>query len=188
MSHFCDSRFALFVCLLIVACATPAALAGPSLDIRPSICPNFLDRDGNTSFAVALVGDPDFIVSRLDIDFASLRLTRADGVGGSVRPMLRPRSRKMAPRLIDVAAPRISDMCSTFGADGIRDLKVRFGQYRVVRRLELGTVPLNTTVELCLSGQTGDGTPFDVCDDVIIISLALPTSLEDEDGTLSIDF
>ena len=188
MSHFCDSRFALFVCLLIVACATPAALAGPSLDIRPSICPNFLDRDGSTSFAVALVGDPDFIVSRLDIDFESLRLSRADGVGGSSRALLRPRSLKMATRLVDVAAPRVSDLCSTYGADGIRDLRVRFGQARIVRRLELDTVPLNSTVALCLSGQTGDGTPFDVCDDVIIISLGLPTSLEDEDGTLSIDF
>ena len=172
-----NSKSALIVCFLIVACAAPAVLAGPSLDIRPSICPNLVNRDVRGLLPVALVGDVDFVVSHVDL--ASLRLSRADGVGGSVTPLPSPRRRFAG--LVDVAAPPVSGMCSTLGADGIRDLRILFGQASVVTRLELGALEPNATVEICLSGQTRGGTPFSACDHAIVIALSdlTPPGLRD---------
>ena len=84
MSNCRNSKSALIICLLIVVCATPAALAGASLDIRPSICPNLINRDVRGILPMVLVGDVDFVVSHVNL--ASLELSRADGVGGSVTP------------------------------------------------------------------------------------------------------
>lgn len=177
MSHSCNSKSALIICLLIVVCATPAALAGASLDIRPSICPNLINRDGRGILPMVLVGDVDFVVSHVEL--ASLELSRADGVGGSVTP--RPSRRRRLVRLVDVAAPSVSGMCSTFGADGIRDLRILFGQAAVVTRLELGALAPNATVEICLSGRTIDGTPFSACDHAIVTALSTLTSPEFRD-------
>lgn len=168
MSNCRNSKSALIICLLIVVCATPAALAGASLDIRPSICPNLINRDVRGILPMVLVGDVDFVVSHVDL--ASLELSRADGVGGSVTP--RPSPRRRLVRLVDIAAPAVSGLCSTFGADGIRDLRILFGQAAVVTRLELGALAPNATVEICLSGQTIDGTPFSACDHAIVTALS----------------
>ncbi len=194
MSHSRNWKSLLFVCLLVAACATPAALAGASLDIRPSICPNLINRDTRAVLPVALVGDVDFVVSH--VVPASLELSRADGVGGSARPQFRRGKRTVRPsaglparlalRLVDIAAPRVSGMCSTLGADGIRDLRILFRQSDVVTQLELGALPLNATVELCLSGQSDDGTPFSACDHVSVTGLTVLTSPElDDIDTLS---
>lgn len=178
MSHSCNSKSALIVCLLIVVCATPVALAGASLDIRPSVCPNLINRDVRGILRVALVGDVDFVVSHVEL--ASLELSRADGVGGGIAPRLGQR-RPFLARLVDIAAPAVSGMCSTFGADGIRDLRVLFGQAAVVSRLELGALAPNATVEICLSGQTTDGTTFSACDHAIVTALSDLTSPEFRD-------
>lgn len=169
MSNCRNSKSALIICLLIVVCATPAALAGASLDIRPSVCPNLINRDVRGILRVALVGDVDFVVSHVEL--ASLELSRADGVGGSVAPWL-SQHRPFRARLVDIAAPAVSGLCSTFGADGIRDLRILFGQAAVVTRLELGALEPNATVEICLSGQTTDGTSFSACDHAIVTALS----------------
>ena len=170
MSVFRSSKSALIVGLLIVACATPVAFAGASLDIRPSVCPNLINRDSRVVLPVALVSDVHFVASRLDIDPTSLVLSRADGMGGSATPLdVRP-----AVILLDVAAPAVSGMCSTQGVDGIRDLRILFGQADVVTQLELDALPLPAVVGLCLSGQTGDGTPFNACDHIFLYKLTFP--------------
>ena len=186
MSHFRSLKSALIIFSLLVAAGAAPALAGASLDIRPSVCPNLISRNARTVLPVALVSDVDFVVSRLDIDTATLELSRADGVGGIAKPIVR-RTFRPATRLVDVAAPAVSGMCSTFGADGIRDLSIVFGQANVVSELELRNLPLNSFVELCLSGQTGDGTPFSACDHVIVSEFRLfatPPPDDDDLGTL----
>ncbi len=87
MSHFRSPKSALIILLLAAASAAPA-LAGASLDIRPSECPNLIDRGTFGRFPVALVSDYDFVVSRVGVDVGSLELRRADGVGGSARPII----------------------------------------------------------------------------------------------------
>ena len=54
------------------------------LDIKPGSCPNPFNRHGNGVLPVALVGTVEFDVAQVDL--STLRLSRADGVGGSVAP------------------------------------------------------------------------------------------------------
>lgn len=162
------SRFCRIACILLVFCVGPAAFAGASLDIRPSACPNIVNRDARGLVAVVLVSDMDFAASRVDV--SSLQLTRGDGVGGTALPL--PGRRGIRAVALDLAAPAVSGMCSTFGVDGLVDLRLMFGQAQIVDNLELAAVAPNTTVELCLSGQSFTGTPFSVCDDVIVVELA----------------
>jgi len=168
MSRFRSPLFPLFVLLLVAATAAPA-LAGPSLDIRPSVCPNLIDRSGSGYLPMAAVSSADFDFSRVGFVRGSLALRRADGVGGSVPPIYR----RSGAVLLDVAAPAPEGLCSTFGVDGLRDLYTVFRNRRVVRALELRNLPMNHSLELCLSGQVLDGTSFDVCDTVVVTDLAI---------------
>ena len=167
MFHVRSPKSALVASLLVAACAAPA-LAGASLDIRPSTCPNLVERHARPLLALALVSDADFVVPRVDIDHATLELSRTDGVGGAIAPLVV----FPASLMTDVAAPSVSGMCSTFGVDGIPDLRMLFSRANLFRQLELGSLPPNASIELCLSGQTGDGTPFNVCDIAIVTSVA----------------
>jgi hypothetical protein len=71
------------------------------LDIKPGSCPNSFNRKTHGVLPVALVGTEDFDVSTVDL--ATVRLSRADGVGGSVAPHEGPRG----PHSVfeDVATP-----------------------------------------------------------------------------------
>jgi len=182
MFYFRSPKPALIILLLVAASAAPA-LAGASLDIRPSECPNLIDRGTFGRFPVALVSDYDFVVSRVGVDVGSLELRRADGVGGSARPIIFRRN----TLIVDVAAPAVAGMCSTFGVDGLRDLRVYFGQRRVVRQLQLHTLPVNASIELCLSGQVRDGTPFDVCDHAIVTDVRLMAEEPPDDGLMHLN-
>ena len=179
MSYLRSPKSALIVLLLVAASVTPA-LAEASLDIRPSICPNPIHRNAIEIVTAALVGDVDFVISHLDIDMASLELRRADGVGDSVKPF-RLRRRKF---LGDVAAPSESGVCSTFGADGMLDLRLYFGQIRLVNQLELAE--FNGSIELCLSGRTGEGDAFVACDEITMVGIKLRVTPnpDDEDDVL----
>jgi hypothetical protein len=178
MSCFRSQKSTLIVLLVVAACATPA-LAGASLDIRPSTCPNLIYRNAQSVVVAALVSDVDFVVSRLDINFGSLELSRADGVGDSIKPF----SFRRAGFLADVAAPADSEACSTLGVDGMRDLRLFFGQARLVRLL--GLSELNGSVELCLSGQTGEGDAFNACDHVTMVGVKLRVTPDPDDDDLS---
>lgn len=164
MSRLMFARSAALVCL-VALCAFSPSFAEPTLDVRPSVCPNLLNRDVRTLFRVALVSDVDFVAWRAD--FSTLELSRADGVGTAVSPM--GSGLRRASRIRDVAAPASSSMCSTFGVDGLQDLVLSFPQAAVTRALELGGVPANSSVEVCLSGQLAiTGQPFNVCDTVLV--------------------
>ncbi len=175
MSLFRRPKYALITILLVAVCAAPAVFAGPSLDIRPSVCPNLLTRNFNAPLGVALVSDVDFIVAEAGVDPASLLLSRADGIGGSAMPL----SVRAAAVIMDVASPTPSGMCPVQAGDGLRDLRMLFGQSDVVDQLELDAVPLHSSIELCLSGDS-DGGPFEACDFVVVTELYLfPADLDD---------
>jgi len=177
LSHFRSQKSALIVLLLVAASVTPA-LAEASLDIRPSVCPNLIHRNHPEIVGAALVGDVDFVIAHLDINISSLELRRADGVGGSVRPFNFQRRRFLR----DVAAPSESGVCSTFGADGMLDMRLFFGQARLVNQLELGN--FKGSVDVCLSGRTGDGTAFDACDRITMVGYKIRVTPDPDDDDL----
>jgi len=179
MSHARIPKSALIVLFLVVASAAPA-LAEASLDIRPSACPNLLNVRRPGYLPMALVSDRDFVASRVGVDPGSLELSRGDGMGGFARPL----TSRGAISLSDVAAPAVGGMCSTFGADGLRDLKVLFGQSDVAKRLHLRNLPAYSSVELCLSGEIADGSSFNVCDDVLLINFRLFATEPDDDDNI----
>lgn len=164
MSRLLTAPAAALVCLFAL-CAFSPALAEPTLDVRPSVCPNLLNRDARTLFRVALVSDADFVAWRAD--FSTLELSRADGVGNPVTPV--QRSRRPSTRARDVAAPANASMCSTFGVDGRRDLVLFFRQGAVTQAFELDGVVPNSTLDVCLSGRLRfSGREFNACDTVLI--------------------
>ena len=156
--------FSLCVMLLIAT----QSWAGPALDVRPAQCPNLVDRDARGLVAVALIGDTDFNAAR--VDTASLELSREDGTANTVAPLTGRRG--AVGRLIDVTAPAPMGMCSTYGADGQRDLVVLFGQAAMVAELDLAE---ETQATVCLSGTVVEGDSFRVCDTIDLISIGMTT-------------
>jgi hypothetical protein len=127
------------------------------LDIKPRACPNTVPAKGDAPLAMAIVGGPGADVR--NIDHASLRLSRADGVGRSLKP-------KHGKKLRDVTAPFEGEPCAcdTSEGDGFDDLVVQFENQAVIKELALDKVPPQTPVLLQLSGQLLDGTKFQAWD------------------------
>ncbi len=132
------------------------------LDIKPGSCPNPLARASRGVLPVALVGTQSFDVFDVDVD--SLRLSRADGVGGSVAPADGPPGPQA--RVEDVATPFDGEPCDCdeLGGDGLDDLLLKFSNRDLVDVLELNDLIAGAFVQLCLSGTLLDGTTFAVCD------------------------
>ena len=138
------------------------------LDIKPGSCPNSFNPKSQGKLPVALLGTMDFDV--MDIDPASVVISREDGVGGSVGITLRPNMTMMAS-YEDVATPFDGDLCDCheMGPDGYMDLGFKFSRPELVAALELGSLEHNTLVELVVSGELLDGTPFEARDCIRIV-------------------
>ncbi|GAF84162.1 unnamed protein product, partial [marine sediment metagenome] len=136
------------------------------LDIMPERCPNRWPVKAQGMIRIALLGTDLFDVSNVDLD--SLLLTRADGIGGSIAPRLTPPG--LAPKVRDVATPFEGELCDCqhYGQDGLDDLLLVFSGGKLVRALQLESVPDETPIELTLSGTLGDGTMFEASDCVQI--------------------
>jgi hypothetical protein len=128
------------------------------VDIKPGSCPNSFNRKSNGVLPVALVGCDCYDVTQVDL--ASVLLSRADGVGGSVGPHEGP----PGPHSVfeDVATPFDGQPCDCheLEGDGIIDLSMKFKTQEVVAALELDNLPPGDLVELIVSGVLLDGTPF----------------------------
>ena len=137
------------------------------LDIKPRDCPNYLRKSSSSVFKVTLVGHPGFDAQ--DVDPTTLVLSRADGMGGSVRPIDDPNG--LHPRLDDLATPFNGQLCDChrLGSDGIEDLLMDFEGGHVVRQLELFTLPAYTEVELVLTGMLFDGSSFEARDCLTVL-------------------
>ena len=94
---------------------------------------------------------------------SSLRLARADGVGGEVVPR--------SARYEDVAAPFDGEPCDcdVLGPDEIMDLLLKFRTPHVVQALELDGMSHGDVVELVLTGTLLDGTEFEARDCIRIV-------------------
>ncbi len=98
----------------------------------------------------------------MDVDFSTILLSRADGVGGAVLPE--------RVRVKDRATPFDGEPCDCHGRkkDGIPDLRMRFFAVEMTFEMELDLLAEGESVELIVTGELLDGTPF-VASDCIVI-------------------
>ncbi len=127
------------------------------------LCPNeFKPRLGNSGHKIdiALVGTAEFDVT--EVDFATILLSRADGVGGVVLPE--------RVRVKDRATPFDGEPCGCheLKKDGIDDLRMRFFAVDMTVVLELDTLPEGASVELVVTGNLLDGPAFTASDCIVI--------------------
>jgi len=138
-----------------------------SLDIKPGGCPNPLNRSSRGLLPVALLGTADFDAGTIDV--FSVRLSRADGVGGYAVPHEGP----PGPHSVfeDVATPFEGEPCDChdLGGDGIVDLAMKFRIGDLVSALLLSELPAGVTVELMVTGDLLDGTSFEARDCITIV-------------------
>ena len=137
------------------------------LDIKPGSCPNPLNSNSHGVLPVAVVGSETFDVTAIDV--YSVRLSRADGIGGAVAPNEGPPGPHST--FEDVATPFEGQPCDCHDAtgDGILDLSLKFRTDELVEALELDDVLPGALVELVLSGALADGCEFIASDCVRIV-------------------
>ncbi|MFH0979908.1 MAG: thrombospondin type 3 repeat-containing protein [Planctomycetota bacterium] len=144
------------------------------IDIHPGTCPNPLNRNSHGVLPVALVAGPALDLTQ--VDRASLRLSRADGVGGSVAPHEGP----PGPHSVweDVATPFTGEPCdcNDLGGDGLVDWLMHFGTDELVEALQLGDLPGHTELELVFSGISSNGSEFAATDCVVLLPGNSPPS------------
>ncbi|MHC5110036.1 MAG: Calx-beta domain-containing protein [Planctomycetota bacterium] len=140
-------------------------MAGAFMDAMPRTCPNTFPARRGGVLNVALLGSGEFDVSMVDL--SSLRLARADGVGGHVKPK---RQSRLLARLRDVGSPARSEGCECQKGerDRIDDVNLKFNARLLTQRLELREVPDDSYVEVRLEGFWHDGTPFEAFDCLLV--------------------
>jgi hypothetical protein len=126
------------------------------LDIHPTSCPNPFNVGANGVWPVAIVGAVGADVA--DINRSTVRAKRHDGVGTEVAPLRFV--------LSDVATPFTGNLCNchTLAGDGITDLMMHFRMSQVANAFQLGSVTPFTDLQIDVTGQFNDGTPFTVSD------------------------
>lgn len=143
-----------------------------AMDIRPGACPNSFNPYSHGVLPVALVGADDFDVGLVDV--ATLRLTRADGVGESVAPNEGPQGPHT--QISDVSEPSTGEPCACkkLESDGIPDLVAKFKTDALVSAMRLDEFSPGALVELVLTGELQDGTPFSARDCVRFVPPGTP--------------
>lgn len=147
--------------------AIPRAAVTAPLDIRPGACPNGLNRRSRGILPVAIVGTAELNVTQIDIE--TVRLARADGLGGEVAPIAGPPG--PPARIRDVAARGSGAACTCEPArpDGVDDLLLSFPIEQLVDALNLAEFVPGDEVQLTLSGSLADGTPLTTAADCVRI-------------------
>jgi hypothetical protein len=147
----------------------PPPEGGPGLDLKPGACPNAFNAKSHGVITAVIVGTRDLDATQVDV--GSLRLGRADGTGETIAPIAGPPGPH--PHLIDIAtAPGDIEACECppTGPDGRPDLMLKFDSEDLAHVLELLGLPHGTTVQLELSGELFDDTPFAVDDCLMIVN------------------
>ena len=128
------------------------------VDVKPGGCPNAFNRDGNGILSVAILGAPGFDVA--DIDLATVRISRAVGV----QPELAPHEGPPGPHSTygDTGTPYIGPEggCHELEGDGLIDLNVKFKSTDVTDVLNLHEYDPGALVQIKITGELQDGTPF----------------------------
>lgn len=135
------------------------------LDIKPGSCPNAFNRGSHGVLPIALVGTADFDVTQ--VDRSTVRLERADGVGGQVAPNEGPPGPHS--RIVDVASLFVGQECGCnhVAGDGTDDLFMKFRSDDVTAVLQLGEFSGGALVPLVVTGSLTDGSPFTSASDCL---------------------
>jgi hypothetical protein len=133
-------------------------VANPSLDIKPGSCPNPFNLKGHGVLPIALAGSATFDATAVDV--SSVRLARADGIGGQAAPNDGPPGPHST--FDDAATPFDGDPCNCheLAGDGTVDLIMHFRSDDVTSALELDGLPSGSMVELVVTGNLVCGAPF----------------------------
>ncbi|HWJ30663.1 MAG TPA: hypothetical protein VNS32_29285 [Flavisolibacter sp.] len=124
------------------------------LDIKPGSCPNVLNVNSNGVIPVAILGKSDFDVN--SIDLSSIKLQGVSALRSSLE---------------DVGSPVVNRKttcdCSIAGADGFKDLSLKFDTKDIVEKL--GTIKDGDNITLTITGKLKDGTPIEGKDCISVI-------------------
>lgn len=142
------------------------------LDIKPGSCPNPLNRGSHGVLPVGLLGRADFDITTVVL--ATVRLSRADCVGGTVAPHEGPPGPHSV--LADVGTPFAGEPCDCheLEGDGFIDWSLKFKTDEIVPALELDDLLPGDLVELVVSGELDDGCEFIATDCVLIVPPVAP--------------
>jgi hypothetical protein len=145
------------------------------LDIKPGSCPNSFNRDNNGVLPIALVGTEEW--DMMDVDISTLRLSRADGVGGEVAPHEGP----PGPGTVyeDVSTPFYGEgcECAEGGPDGMMDISMKFQTELVNEVLEMADLMPGALIPLVVTGNLNNGCPFVAYDCVRLVPPGSPPAL-----------
>ncbi len=156
-----------------------------SLIIKQGACPAPLNRSSHGVLPALVTGDVDFDVTQIDL--SSLRLSRADCVGGSVAANDGPPGPPIL--ILDLNHPYVGPPPCSCNADqtgdGLDDLSLKFRVDDLVEALELDALPDGAIVELCVTGTLADGCEFRSCDCVRLVPPGTPDALLSVTSNLS---
>lgn len=146
-----------------------------SLDIKPGGCPNSFNRTSNGVLPVSLLGTSTFDVH--DVVLSSIRIKRADGLGGELAPHEGPPGPHST--FSDTGTPYTGTAggCHELNGDGITDLNMKFKSNNLVANLELNSLPPGAFVELNVVGELEDGTDFIARDYIRLVPPGTPPGL-----------
>ncbi|MCP3979027.1 MAG: hypothetical protein GY716_06800 [bacterium] len=156
----------------------------PTLLIRPLACPAPLNVDGHGVVKILMTGETGLDITALDL--ASVRIERADGIGGFVLPYDGTTGPGVVfadfnqPNDLDVGdgPEQVSCSCNDVNApDGIVDVQIPFRTDDLVSELQLDGLPMGTEVALRLTGEFADGTPFVASDCMALVSTPGPPGM-----------
>jgi subtilisin family serine protease len=142
-----------------------------TLDAMPGSCTNPLDTKSQGALPVVLLGTT--LVDVTGVDVASVRISRADGVGGDVGAAQGPPGPSSFLADLGTAVPGEPYECSALLGDGTLDLSLKFSTQAVVAALGLDGLPAGSSVELVLRGTFLDGRTFVASDRVTLVPKAL---------------
>ena len=133
-----------------------------TFDIKPGACPNPVNPRSHGLVPMALAGMETFEVAEVDLDSVTLR--RADGTDDAVAPALR--GNHLMVHIEDVTAPHEGDACECQETppDGLIDLVLHFSAEAMADTFGLDQLRPGEQVELALTGELLDGTPFRATD------------------------
>jgi hypothetical protein len=155
-----------------------------AMDIKPGGCPNSFNRTSNGVLPVSILGTPDFSVH--SINKATVRLSRADGIGGQVAPHEGPPGPKSTYE--DTGTPFAGGThecdCHAANGDGVIDLSMKFKTQAVVDALLLNDIAAGALVQLKVTGELTDGTEFQAFDCVRLVPPGTPPGLVSVSATL----
>jgi hypothetical protein len=156
------------------------------LDIKPGSCPNPWNRNGNGVLPVAVVGTEELDVLEINPSGVQLCLPGEDPADPNAA-CVGPNEGPPGPRTVieDVATPFAGELCDCheLEGDGFDDLSLKFKTQEVVAALGLDALPAGDLVELVVTGNLIDGTPFEGSDCVRLVPPGTPPGMVSVDAT-----